>query len=720
MPQPLRVLPRTTQTTEKKARKLRSFYSVDWKKPGEVADFVGGMWDTRRSRRSWLERQWYINIAFYMGHQWLEWDQSRGQLYQPSAPPWRVRLTANLVQGISRKIVSTVLRQKPVFTVVPATGDPEDTVAARLQEKVLKYTWSGPLEADEKLVDAMVWMTTCGLGIWRLHWDPTKSNEVVLSSKDVTDKNLIKDLQKLERKGENKVNLGDVELEVKSPFQIDPDPWATDFSGDRLKWLIDSSVRPVEWVQERYPKNKDQIHGEDEQDLNFFEKRIADLAGPNSSTFTGGRSSLAGVRGDQNLVNVHEVWALPFGKFDRGIYAVVANNTLLDIRQNQYRAGGRVSLPYSFFEEIKVPGRLWPTCALEQTISLQAEYNRGRSQIIENRNMMSRPKWLVPEGANIGDYSLTSEPGEVIRHTFGHAPTAWVPPPLPPYVMRTLELARSDMQDVSQIHDVSQGKQPGSVRAGRAIVALQEQDASVLSPTINCIEQQLQRFGGMLMELLSRKIKEKRLVTIVGQNDLYEVQEFLGSDLLGKNDGKPGVNSFDVKVKIGSQLPLTPDARRQFITELAQAGILDVQADKRRILELLELGSEEPLYDVARLDKANQRQENRIMMTGIPMEVQDYDDDIIHLDTMINFQKTPEYAENRTEQADLIFQDHRAQHERNKQLKESGQGVSEPDLTQIPGIRTEDVLARSVAQARTAPDVGGGPDELDLIAAGVM
>ncbi len=705
MPQPLRVVPRQTREAKRnpkvnEQRKLRSFFSVDWKNPQDVVNFVGGMWDTRRSRRSWLERQWYINIAFYMGHQWLEWDESRGQLYQPTAPPWRVRLTANLVQGVARKIMSTILRQKPVFTVVPATGDAEDVVAARLQEKVLKYYWGGPLEADTKLVDAIMWMTTTGLGVWRLHWDPTKSNEVTLSSDDVTDKNLINDLKKLEKKGENKVNLGEAVLEQKSPFQIDPDPWATTF--ESLPWLIDTTMRPVEWVQDRYPKKGKDVQADDEDDLHFFEKRIADLAGPGSATFTGGRSSLAGVRGNQSMVNVHEVWALPFGKFNRGIYAVVADDTLLDIRQNQYRANGSVALPYSFFEEIGVPGRLWPTCALEQSISLQAEYNRGRSQIIENRNQMSRPKWLVPEGANIGDYALTSEPGEVVRHTFGHQPTMSVPPPLPNYVIKTLELARSDIQDVSQIHDVSQGKQPGSVRAGRAIVALQEQDASVLAPTILVIEKQLEKFGSMTMELLSRKIKENRLVKISGKNDLYEVQEFLGSDLIGTNKDKPGVNYFDVRVKIGSQLPLTPDARRQFITELAQSGVLDIVADKRRILELLELGSEEPLYDTARLDFANQRQENRVMMEGIAMEVQDYDDDAVHLEAMITFQKTPEYAEKRDEKIDIIFQDHRSQHEQNQQLKEQGQGVQQPDLQQLQqGVNTEDALARSVAQART-------------------
>ena len=709
MPIPKLFNRRPAEKNLKEQRRLKSFFSVDWTDEKDIVGFVGGMWDTRRQRRTWIERQWYINIAFFMGHHWLEWDASRGQLYRPTVPPWRVRLTANLLQGVSRKISSTVMRQKPVWTVMPATGDADDVITARVNEKTIKYYWGGPLAAEPKFHEAMSWMTTTGLGMWRLHWDPTKSSELILDEEEVEDKNLKKQLSKLKKTNSNKVNLGEAVLEVKSPFQIDPDPWATSF--EEVQWLMDTTMRPKQWLVDRYGAAAQDIVPEDADNLHHFEKRISDLAGPNSATFSGGRSSLSGVRGQTDMINVHEVWGLPFGDFSRGIYAVVAGDKVLDVRKNQFRANGEVVLPYAFFEEIRVPGRLWPTCALEQAISLQVEYNRGRSQVIENRNQMGRPKWLVPKGANLGDYALTSEPGEVVEHTFGHAPTAWTPPPLPPYVMRTMELARADIQDVTQIHDANQGKQPGSVRSGRAINALQEQDLSVLAPTIGGVEYQLKKVGGMLLELLSRKVKEERLVKITGKNSLYEVLEFTGSDLTGKNKDKPGVNYFDVRVSLGSQLPITPDGRRAFISELVQAGILDAQEDKRRILEMLELGSEEPLYDENRLDITNQRQEIRIMMDKeIPMQVQTYDEDLVHLETLDLFQKTPEYATNRTDDTDAVLEDHRQQHIHAFQIKQAQSAASAGVAPQSalegggggapPGIREEDAFARSAAQQR--------------------
>lgn len=707
MPQLFRRNQRPAEKKLKEARRLRSFFDTDWTDAKDIVSFVGGMWDTRRQRRSWIERQWYINIAFFLGHQWLEWDATRGQLYRPNAPPWRVRLTANLLQGVSRKIVSTIMRQKPIWTVMPATGDQDDVVTARVSEKVLKYYWGGPLAADPKFHEAMMWMTTTGLGIWRLHWDATKSSELILDAEDVEDENLKDKLQKLKKKGKNRINLGEAVLEVKSPFQIDPDPWATSF--EEVKWLLDTTMRPKQWLVDRYPEAED-IEADDVDELHHFEKRIQDLAGPNSSAFSSGRSSAGASHGQSDMINVHEVWGLPFGKFHRGIYAVVAGDRVLDVRKNQFRANGEVVLPYSFFEEIRVPGRLWPTCALEQAVSLQAEYNQGRSQVIESRNQMGKPKWLVPKGANLGDYALTSEPGEVVEHTFGHAPVAWTPPPLPPYVLRTLELTRSDIQDVTQIHDVTQGKQPGSVRSGKAINSLAEQDLSILAPTISGIEYQLMRFGSMHLELVSRKVKEPRILKITGKNSFYEVTQFKGSDLVGeRNKDKPGINYFDVRVSLGSQMPLTPDGRRAFISELTQAGILDAKEDKRRILELLEIGSEEPLYDDVRLDITNQRQEIRIIMENeIPMQVQTYDEDLIHLETLDNFQKTPEYARNRTDATDAIMEDHRQQHIQAFQLKQSGgQPPPGPNLQVSPdgGIQAEDSFARSAAQQRVGNEI---------------
>jgi hypothetical protein len=259
---------------------------------------------------------------------------------------------------------------------------------------------------------------------------------------------------------------------------------------------------------------------------------------------------------------------------------------------------------------------------------------------------MSRPKWLVPKGANIGDMSLTSEPGEVVEYTPGLKPEAWVPPPLPPYVMRSIEANRQDMQDITQIHDVTQGKAPGQgVRSGVAIAALQEQDDTILAPTLLLIGRGLEKIGSMALETISRKVREKRLIKIVGKNNLIEAQTFLGKDLLGTNSGKPGVNYFDVRVQMGSQLPLSKNAKAEFIGQLVNMGLLNAESDRRALLEMFDIGTDEPLFDEARLDVSNARRENSILAGkgNLFVEPQDWDDDEAHIIVHRQFQKTPDF-----------------------------------------------------------------------------
>tara|TARA_Y100001963_G_scaffold159702_1_gene264714 strand:- start:2384 stop:4294 length:1911 start_codon:yes stop_codon:yes gene_type:complete len=616
----------------------------------------------------------------------------------PDAPPWRVRLVANLLQGVVRKIKSKMLRQQPIWGAVPATGEPEDILVSRTGTKVLRYYWGGPLMMPVKLPDSFDWMSTCGNVFLRLLWDPRANNEMTLSQDDVSDKDFKKRLGDLLKKKKT-VGLGDADVEVVSPFELDPDPSATRM--DRATHVIHSKARPIDQVKDLWPEAKGLSPDADDDMVRHFERRIADLAGPNGfgGVMQGGRSG----RNDGQIM-VHELWTTPVGDQRRGFHAVVAGGKLLALEENEYRYAGKSALPFSHFQEIPVPGRFWGTCALEQAIPIQADYNRSRSQLIENRNLMTRPKWLVPKGANIGDFSLTSEPGEVVEFTPGLPPQAWTPPPLPPYVIRSIEQDRLDLQDVTQIHDVSQGRAPGhGVRSGVAIATLQEADDTVLGPTIDLIKFELERMGAMLLELLSRKVKEERLIKIVGDENLIEAQTFLGKNLLGA-DRRPNVNYFDVKVEMGSKLPLSREGRVNFLTQLFQAGLLDPQQDRERILQMLEIGSDEPLYDVTKLDRGNAQQENRAMVAGQIVEAQPWDDDELHIGAHREFQKRPDFLRNADPFTVELFERHIAQHE----MRISGQ---QPPVANDPAAM-EEQLPPMEEQLPPAPGAPPSPEDV--------
>lgn len=606
--------------------KAMAISEVDWKDDGSIAQFVMGRWERRDQYRSQIEKQWYTNIAMYMGYQYYNYDTRSGKMVLPDAPPWRVRLVCNRLMPIVRKVVSKLLRQRPVWNVLPATDEAEDQSIARVGTKVLAAYWR-MLDMDRVLVDAFTWMSTTGNSFLRVYWDPRKGEPMDLSG-EVTD--MPKSIQKLAAS----VRMGDVAVDCVSPFELDVDPNATKLS--QATHVIHSRVRDVKSVESQYQVKGLGADATDEGVMaRYYERRLSTMGGP--AGFMGMRNTDE----DANAVMTHTVWMNPCDEYPEGAYAVVAAGKVLHKETSLPNPFKRI--PYIHLIEIPVPGRFWGTCALEQCIPLQADYNRGRSQLCEARNLMTKPKWMVPKGAGLLANALTDEPGEIVEHNFGSKPEAVVPAPLPDYIHKILEYDLKDMEDVSAIHEVTQARAPSGVRSGVAIAQLQEMDDQMMAPCFLMSEKELSRLGGWLLELVATNVNEERLVRIVGDDKQVDVMQFTGKSLFGPNAGKPGVSYFDVDMQMGSQLPSTKPARLQFTLDLVTAGILNPVDDRKQIFKILDIGTEEPMIHDEALDRQLATRENMILTQGMDVEINPWDDDEVHMDTHRRFQKQPDF-----------------------------------------------------------------------------
>lgn len=679
---------------------VRTYGSVDWTKEVEVSAFATERWESRQRRLGHLEKQWYINTSFFLGQQWITWDSTTRAIRSTDAPPWRVRLTINLVQGVARKIVAKILAAKPTWAVSPATGDSVDIERSRIGEKVARGYWNGKLRMGQNLWHSLNWMSVCGTGGLRLYWDQTAGDTFEASIDDIDDKKTRDKVKKRSKRKDNKVDLntGDAAVEPVPPFALDPDPAAT--GPEDLTHLIHSRLRSRAWVKERYPEKADRVQYGSSENKDHYERRLSDMAGPQAfETLVGGSSDNSVT---EDGVVVHDIWGLPVPGHPGGVHAVVAGDVVLALEENPYRYDGQVALPFAIFREIVVPGRFWGTCALEQALGLQSNLNASRSQLVENRNMMSRPKWAVPRGANIGDHALTSEPGEVFEHTPGLEPKPVTPPPLPPYVIRELEQTRQDFQDVTHLHEVSNAQAPANVRSGVAIAQLQEQDTTVLIPTIHNIEFELAKLGSMLLHLLSLNVDEERLIKIVGEETSTDFQSFTGSQLKGDRDG---VNYFDVNVSMASQLGLSKEAQRNTVIQLAQLfpQLFATETAQKKLLEMVDVGSTEPLYDESRLDLANASMENREMFSSGALPIAHAsDNDEIHLAEHNRFQKTPEYRRKVEEDPEI-----EARFETHKRMHAEALEPPPPPAPEVPGVpMPQDAMAGAMPV-----DVGQIPPE---------
>jgi hypothetical protein len=103
----------------------------------KIAHWVKDKYDKCKQDRQGIANQWYINLAFYKGDQYVQ--MIRGTLINTPEIPNRVRLKINKIRPAMRTQVSRMTSQKPTATVIPGSSEDEDILAAEAGESVWEH-----------------------------------------------------------------------------------------------------------------------------------------------------------------------------------------------------------------------------------------------------------------------------------------------------------------------------------------------------------------------------------------------------------------------------------------------------------------------------------------------------------------------------------------------------------------------------------------------------
>jgi hypothetical protein len=121
-----------------------------------------------------------------------------------------------------------------------------------------------------------------------------------------------------------------------------------------------------------------------------------------------------------NAVLCLEVWVKPGGHLNflkGGMFTVLGDQVVQIFNDFPYN---HREYPFSKLEHIE-SGKFYGTSVIEDLLPVQKEYNRTRSQIIENKNRMAKLQLMAPKGS-IEVSKVSSEPGQVILYTPGYNP----------------------------------------------------------------------------------------------------------------------------------------------------------------------------------------------------------------------------------------------------------------------------------------------------------
>lgn len=584
--------------------------------------FAEDFYEEGMKRRRPYERQWYINMAYFLDHQWLTWDETKRTLEKPLIPTWRVHSTVNKIKPNVLHMVAKLTKNKPQYKAIPASTEDADQNRAEISRKVLLYLHRIN-QMDILNQRLWLWKVIYGTAFKEPYFDETKGTKIPKKVKE--------DEQGIPIKVKGKEQYyatdytGEVGCEILSPFSIIPETGATSLeSSMRVMRVV---TRPVEYIRERY-KNGKFVQAEMREAGSSMENQLQRLMGEQFGRSERVTQPKEKEKSSEGFAVIKELREKPSKEYPEGRLIRVANKVLLD----------STSLPYEFmirrrtlglvkYDYIEVGDRFWGDTPITSAIPIQTEYNKTLSQITEIKNLMGKPKWIAYKQNKLIQTAITSEPGEVIEVTHMPGvpdPHPVVPPPIPAYISNLLEIGDRNMEDVTFVKEVAKGATPPGVQSGVAIQYLQEQVKTVFGPVSTRFEAKEAEAGTYELEIVKEKYKETRLLKIVGDNNEIEVIDFEATEDM----------PTDVIVESGSALPESLTAKQQLIHQYFTAGMLGDPQDpqvRQKSLRLAEMGGIDVIYEEAAADEREAEREHKLWEKIQEPPVQVFDNHKTHI-----------------------------------------------------------------------------------------
>jgi hypothetical protein len=551
----------------------------------KLVAWVKSEYEKCKQSRKTEEQDWYLQLSFYNGNQYHSWRRlGNGQvLAEEPNPQGLPRVTVNRIEPVVRTEIAKTTSGHPSATVIPASNDDDDLMAASAAEQVWQSLYDRESFQTRILQKAEFWRATTGNAFIKTYWDP--------SIKEIVPTPVVDPYTGEKKVIQQVASQGDVKFEVVSPFHL----FVPDLSEEDLEsqpYIFNVYTKSEEWVRSNFgsvlPKDfkPAKVSTSELLDAALMDMRNVDNSKPDA-------------------ILVIEMWAKPNGcpYLPKGGLVTIVDNEIVQMAEN--------GIPYShkqypFAHVGTIPtGKFYRRGTVKTLIPIQREYNRLRSQIIHAKNLMAKPQMMFQEGS-VDPRKITARAGiwVPIRPGFQY-PTPVPIQPLPQYVINEVKQLEMDFEDLSGQHAVSRGES-GGVTAATAINYLQERDDAYLTTVFSAIEAAVEKIAKHSIALFIQYVTQPRLIKTVGSDGAFDATVLSGADIASGND---------IRVESGSALPTSKSARQALITEWMKMGFISPQDG----LRILDMGMLKQYYNLLKLDE-NQSQRENLMMKRLTDE----------------------------------------------------------------------------------------------------
>ena len=518
-------------------------------------------------------RLWDLSLMYLNGQQNVRFDKTLRQYVTLRNQPGRNQLVVNLVLNLYRAITSRLTTNYPGIAVLPASPSNEDIAKAKSSEELIKYFYHSD-KVKDKLVKAIEWLVSCGSVALQEHYDPDK---------------------------------GCVTMEVVSPYDVFFEPGCN--HPDDSSYIALRTIVRKEDLKQAYPEKAEDIDAAPTVSMSSNE----DTSLPNTQTYNGGSYFYP-------RVELYEIY------FKNGKHAFVVGDKYL------YRGENPIDkMPVQFIRYTNLPDKVWGKGMIESIIDLQNLYNKARNQVIQNVELMSNPKWLIPKTAGVNGSAIRGTPGEIVYYNAaGGVPQQVSMAPLPGYVLDNIAKLQSEMLDVAGIHSTSLGKRAVGVTSGKAIEALSQQDVSQLMMTQTNIEHAVRDMATSVLCLMKKYYTKDKYIRMF---------DGMGSMVFKKINATDIVETPEVFLEAGSLFRDEAQDRDAKILNLLQLGLIPKELALKELS--FKTGNAYVLEETRALNHAQEILDS--VKAGAQIEIFANDDIPTFLEVFSGFMKSDEY-----------------------------------------------------------------------------
>ena len=547
-------------------------------KDQDILDRINKAEESYRLQRFGYERDWYRNLLYKQGMQWIVWDAGTNVFKQKTLAPWIPMPVTNRFASTLDALVALVLRVEP-----PLQWSPQDETNEI--QRTQAETANAVVEAIKESTGFQFWRQI--LATWLIYtgngwifnmYDPSggSTKEIPYMACQTCGYEALPDEfeggcpecegQELDHAIDGMGNVkveqmkgGEIVTEVGSPFEAFFDFQHS--STGNIDEILRIRHRPLKYFQ-RYGKQGREVQATESTTLaEYYQAALAYASSWNNSF------------GKQRQEGTTEkvYMCLPNDDFPDGIYAVSAGGVLLEksalIDKN---LNGEYFLPYVHIKADEIPGSGIGKTVATDLAPKQKQRNEIESLIQLIITRMGNPVWIVPHGIDVDEFS--GEPGFVMK-TFmltpgsNGGPVRLAGENVPSSIMQYLDKIDADFEEISSVYDSLKGKAPEGVSAGYALQLLDERGMSRWGPLFQRWENGFVQWGKQITAMARNNMPALQLRALLGEHGDWEMARFKEESMEG----------FKMKMEASALRPRSALTEQAQAEQAIQRGLINIQ-----------------------------------------------------------------------------------------------------------------------------------------------